>query len=717
MALSSLIKYDTSRVSIRVDQTGHGFSLMTPLYYDNNTGDWLGAQCDTYATKAQGVVVRVINSNSFELAFKGLFTVPSHGLDVNVEYYTSAVSAGQLVDTIPALPQRVLIPLSDSLILVLLDDLYTASVPVGGNTGQSLVKSGDGSWELSWEDMLPLSGGTLTGDLILNADPSDPLGAVTKQYLDNLVQGWKWKTPGALVTDAGSDTDITNDLEAGDTFNGVVLEAGDRVLLRSQSSQPQNGVYVVQASGPPARASDFNSWSEIVGAVVTVEQGSSNADTVWLCTVDEGGTLNTSDITFIKIPTGAGLTGSFTSGQIPYASGTNTLAGSNNLFFNSSDSQLGVGVNTFVSTDILRLHKASGAVAQRFSNGSSVAATPGFELGIDSSSEGFIWNRENKDIYFGVNNTKVAILSKEGNWNFTNNTSGWFLQRSTGYLNYGGLGSDPVAPLHLRTSGGFTRIKMTSATTGHGSSQGAELGMNDDGDVFLWTAANTYIRVGTNNVESVRFEADGHIHLKKDNAEVRFSENSGNGSSYTSLKGSAALDANRTIILPGEAPTDGYIVKTNSSGQWSYVEPNFAVNHTSLRYYNSPGRGSTNTTILRWTTAASENVGTDLTYVPSSTLGDSWTVNVSGTYSISGVFYQTSGTTRVVYFYIGSSLQTNVVNYSSSELRHTMYLANNYIVPMTWIGYIQAGDKICVACDANMVDVGLLPMIQLCRVS
>ena len=41
-----------------------------------------------------------------------------------------------------------------------------------------------GRYDGTWSPALPVTGGTLTGPLILNADPSTPLGAVTKQYAD-----------------------------------------------------------------------------------------------------------------------------------------------------------------------------------------------------------------------------------------------------------------------------------------------------------------------------------------------------------------------------------------------------------------------------------------------------------------------------------------------------------------------------------------------------
>lgn len=56
--------------------------------------------------------------------------------------------------------------------------------------------------------VLHLSGGTLTGDLILNDDPTVNLGAVTKQYVDSRVSGLSWIDPICLVNMI-SDTQTT----------------------------------------------------------------------------------------------------------------------------------------------------------------------------------------------------------------------------------------------------------------------------------------------------------------------------------------------------------------------------------------------------------------------------------------------------------------------------------------------------------------------------
>ena len=88
------------------------------------------------------------------------------------------------------------------------------------------------------------------------------------------------------------------------TIDGVALAAGDRVLVKDQTTPSQNGVYAV-ASGAWARAIDLSTWDEHVSAYLFVEQGTVNADVGYLCTVDTGGTLGTTAITFVQF-NGAG---------------------------------------------------------------------------------------------------------------------------------------------------------------------------------------------------------------------------------------------------------------------------------------------------------------------------------------------------------------------------------------------------------------------------
>ena len=103
--------------------------------------------------------------------------------------------------------------------------------------------------------------------------------------------GVYWKAP----VKAASTGNLT--LSGTQTVDGISLGVGDRILVKNQSSAPTNGVYVVAAS-TWARSVPLNAWDEFVGAAVVVSQGSVNADTAWICTVDAGGSLGSTAITW-----------------------------------------------------------------------------------------------------------------------------------------------------------------------------------------------------------------------------------------------------------------------------------------------------------------------------------------------------------------------------------------------------------------------------------
>jgi len=89
---------------------------------------------------------------------------------------------------------------------------------------------------------------------------------------------------GKVVAASTANVNISSGLENGDIIDGVTLVTGNKVLLKNQSTQSQNGVYTVVASGAASRSTDFDTgWNGTTGeikqgAVWYVTQGDTNGD-------------------------------------------------------------------------------------------------------------------------------------------------------------------------------------------------------------------------------------------------------------------------------------------------------------------------------------------------------------------------------------------------------------------------------------------------------
>lgn len=98
---------------------------------------------------------------------------------------------------------------------------------------------------------------------------------VTKGYVDSAIQGLDIKESVRAATTAN----IT--LSAPQTIDGVSVIAGNRVLVKNQTTTSDNGIYIV-AAGPWTRSSDAASGMISSGNFVFVEEGTANADTGWV---------------------------------------------------------------------------------------------------------------------------------------------------------------------------------------------------------------------------------------------------------------------------------------------------------------------------------------------------------------------------------------------------------------------------------------------------
>lgn len=182
------------------------------------------------------------------------------------------------------------------------------------SAGRSLLAALDASGQLTTLGAAPLNSPALTGT------PTAPTATAgdnstqiaTTAFVTTATNAARQGLTVKQSCRAGTTANIT--LSNTQTVDGVVLVAGDRVLVKDQSTGSQNGIYLV-ATGAWTRATDFDATSDVTdGAFTFIEEGTINADTGWVMTTDGSITIGTTSLAFTQftgtaqITAGTGLT-------------------------------------------------------------------------------------------------------------------------------------------------------------------------------------------------------------------------------------------------------------------------------------------------------------------------------------------------------------------------------------------------------------------------
>ena len=159
------------------------------------------------------------------------------------------------------------------------------------------------------------------------ATPTSDADAATKAYVDSVAEGLDIKESVKVATTAalpavtydngasGVGATLTADANGAlAAIDGVTVSATTtRLLIKNQSSALQNGIYVVTTVGDAGTAfvltrsgdMDGSPASEIPGAFVFVEEGTTNADAGFVCTTNAPVTMGSTAINFTQF-SGAG---------------------------------------------------------------------------------------------------------------------------------------------------------------------------------------------------------------------------------------------------------------------------------------------------------------------------------------------------------------------------------------------------------------------------
>jgi len=208
-------------------------------------------------------------------------------------------------------------------------------------------------------DFVSKSGSTMTGSLVLNADPTASLQAASKQYVDTIAAaGLHYHDPCRVESSsnltvtynngtAGVGATLTNNsTQVALALDGVTLSSGNRVLVKGQTAQAQNGIYTVTNTGSGStnwvltRATDADSYGPSdpdsfgQGDAFFVEEGNTGAGNLDVMNTVGVITFGTTAIVFVNVSasavysagTGVTLTGTqFSIGQAVATTSTPTF--------------------------------------------------------------------------------------------------------------------------------------------------------------------------------------------------------------------------------------------------------------------------------------------------------------------------------------------------------------------------------------------------------
>jgi hypothetical protein len=260
---------------------------------------------------------------------------------------------------------------------------------------------------------LPLAGGTMTGNLILNGSPSTNLQAATKQYVDNLTaaaihfhDAVRVESPdsagslnatydngtsgvGATLTNAGTQAALVID--------GITLNTSDRVLIYNQTNAFENGVYTVTDTGSVStnwvltRATDADSYEPNTnegldgGSYFYIEEGDTGAGEAYVCNNVGTITFGTTDITFVLFSsslvytagTGINITGGrvISVSGVPSSAAIATLSATMATSINNTNTNVTTNINAITSINSV-ITNLSATLATSIANNAPIDPIP-----------------------------------------------------------------------------------------------------------------------------------------------------------------------------------------------------------------------------------------------------------------------------------------------------------------------------------------------------
>lgn len=398
---------------------------------------------------AQGITTEAIANNSNgRVCLRGIVSgLNTSGFAAGALLFLSTNGTGALMDTEPAYPYRV-----QRVGRVLVSNVSTGSVFFDPQTDLSTWSSdrisifGNPNSDPNTDGPTILVMRCANGDLDLRASHTanrqlalpDATGSLA--LLENIT---------GIRNNVRVATTANITLSGTQTIDAVAVVAGDRVLVKDQTTGSQNGIWVV-AAGSWQRATDADdSGLDLVsGTLIWVRQGTANGGKFFYVTTNDPITIGSTSIAFATFTGGGGGSPGGSNTQVQYnASGS--FGGASKLTIDAGGyPTLGEATSTLPSVP-----SAGSTIFSKFRSGRRMAAQIG-PSGVDYSFQPFLGANKIGLWMPNGNGTTVGLLG------LGNSTTGTATARN-------------VATTSLATS--LRRVAYVSATTA-GSSAGTRHG-------------------------------------------------------------------------------------------------------------------------------------------------------------------------------------------------------------------------------------------------
>lgn len=356
------------------------------------------------------------------------------------------------------------------------------------------------------------------------ADPVSPQDAATKNYVDLFIQGISVKQSVTVATT--SSQNLATDFFTGGVIDTYTLLTDDRILIKNQTNNIENGIYKVNGSGsPPTRTLDFITGSRASGTFVFVREGSVNKNMGFVCNSPQAlDVIGTDSLAFTQftglgqIEAGSGLTKNFNTLDV------NVDNSSLELFSDTiriKSAGLGTG-----------LEGGSGVVLSTKTDQSHVSKLGTIDTGVWQASvisvpyggTGRNWYTSG-NLLFGNGNSGLSTSSK------------LYFNDTTGNLAIGNISNTSPGSTLTITNSSMANILLHAdysetestvypeITLRHGSSKNGALKISRSNDQFatgifsnsLVIQSSDALQIITNDVTRATFSSTGNIGINKNN--------------------------------------------------------------------------------------------------------------------------------------------------------------------------------------------------------